>query len=410
MSSSAVRRYKGATVDPQVVADELGVRAVLVGRVLQFGEALSINVELVDTQDNTQLWGQQYERELAGLLAVKQEIAREISDKLRLQLSGEEQAQLAKQGTQNPEAYDAYLKGRYYFDKGPPDGYETAIEHFNRAIGLDPNYAQAYAGLADTYFLQANFGLRTVKDVYEIEMSAAQKALELDANLAEAHVSMASIKGYHDLDWSTAETEFKRAIELNPNSARAHQAYAFFLTMHRRLDEALAEAKKARELDPLSLGINNWIGATLLFKREYDEAIEQFQKTLEIDPSYPLANQWLVNAYWAKGEHEQAIAHMEKGNPSPRPGAPFNPLLFRHALSGNWVEAIRILEATEMAPQIKARWYMRLGETDRAIEVINTAMDEGRPAVPHVNVWPEFDPLRSDPRFHDLLRRMNLEP
>jgi tetratricopeptide (TPR) repeat protein len=216
---------------------------------------------------------------------------------------------------------------------------------------------------------------------------------------------MAAIKGYHDLDWSSAETEFKRAIELNPNSARAHQGYSFFLAMHRRLDEALAEAKKARELDPLSLQINNWIGATLLFKREYDEAIEQLQKTLEIDPSYGIANGWLVAAYWAKGDREQAIAHLEKWLPdSP------HVLIHRHTLSGNRVEAIRIVETTEMFPQVKARYYMRLGETDRAIEVVKSAIDEGYPGIPSVNYWLEFEPLRDDPRFQDQLRRMNLEP
>ncbi len=261
--------------------------------------------------------------------------------------------------------------------------------------------------MADTYYIQAQrFPTVTVKDVYELEMSVAQKALELDANLAEAHVAMASIKGNHDLDWSTAETEYKRAIELNPNSARAHQGYAFFLRTHRRLDEALAEAKKARELDPLSLQINNWIGAILLFRREYDEAIEQLQKTLEINPSYPLANSWLVQAYWAKGDREQAIAHREEWLPND-PAT----LLYRHVLSGNRVEAIRIVEnATEMVSQVKASWYTKLGETDRAIEVVKSAIDERDPGITAVNFWPEFDPLRSDPRFQDLLRRMNLEP
>ncbi len=267
--------------------------------------------------------------------------------------------------------------------------------------------------MADTYYLQAQrFPTVTVKDVYELEMSAAQKALELDTNLAEAHVAMASIKGNHDLDWSTAETEYKRAIELNPNSARAHQGYSFFLTTHRRLDEALAEAKKARELDPLSLQINAWIGEILLFKREYDEAIEQLQKTLEINPSYPLANSWLVQAYWAKGDREQAIAHIEKRQSDtfrffPWPYA----ALFRHVFSGNRVEAIQILEnATGMFPQVKAGWYMELGETDRAIEVVKSAIDKGDPSIANVNVWLEFDPLRDDPRFQEQLRRMNLEP
>jgi len=227
-------------------------------------------------------------------------------------------------------------------------------------------------------------------------------------------VAMARI-GIHDYDWSTAETEFKRAIELNPNSAIAHNGYQGFLRTHRRLDEALAEAQKAQELDPLNLRYNSSIGEILLLRREYDEAIEQLQETLEIGPSDHLANSYLVRTYWLKGEREQAMAHLEKSeadSPNPFDRFPWPYIaLVRHVFSGNRVEAIRILEnSTKMYPWVKAMWYTELGETDKAIEEVASAIDQGYQAIAYVNVWLEFDPIRDDPRFQEQLRRMNLEP
>ena len=259
MSSSAVRRYKGRDVDPQVGAEELGVRAVMLGRLLRPGDAFSLRVELVDTQDNTQIWGEQYSRQLDEILSLQEEIAQEISQKLRLQISGEEQAQLAVQGTQNPEAYQDYLKGQYYWNKRTGEGFERAIEYFNRAIEKDSTFAEAYVGLADTCFLQAGYAHRTISEVYPLEMAAALKALEIDPTLAEAHTVMGMIKG-HNWDWTGGEAAFKRAIELNPNSFRSHQAYGLTLATQRRFDEALVEFKKALDLDPLSVLIRLPIG------------------------------------------------------------------------------------------------------------------------------------------------------
>jgi len=405
-SSTSVRRYKGKQIDPQVVAAELGVRAVLVGRLLQPGDTLSIRVELVDTQDNTQLWGEQYSRQPDEILALQEDIAREISGKLRLQLSGEDQAQLAKQGTTNPVAYEAYLRGQHHRNT-TREGLETAIEYFNQAIEEDSSYAKAYAELAFTYFLQAAYAVRTIQEVYPLEMAAALKALELDPTLAEAHAVMGNIKR-HDWDWAGADAEFKRAIQLDPNSFRSHQGYAVSLRHIGRFDEALAEYKKALDLNPLSLGVNMSIGATLLFKKEYDAAIEQLQKTLELDPSFFQANRWLLFAYWFKGEHEKAIAQAEKA-------AFFNPqyaVFLRHVLSGNRAEAVRTIEnwGSPLQPQERAGFYTILGDKDRAIELLENALDEGYSSVMFANIWPQFDPLRDDPRFQDLLRRMNLEP
>jgi len=405
MSSSAVRRYKGTNVDPQVVAEELGVRAVMLGRILRPGDAFSIRVELVDAQDNTQIWGEQYSRQPDEILSLQEEIAQEISQKLRLQISREEQAQLAVQGTQSPEAYQAYLKGLYHWNQRSEEGFDRAIEYFNEAIAEDPTYAKAYATLADTYYLLASS--RTIKEMYPLEMAAALKALEIDPRLAEAHAVMGLIKR-HDLDWSGAETAFKRAIELNPNSSRSHHSYANFLRGQRRFDEALSELRKAQVLDPLSPPINQDIGSTLLFKKEYDEAIKQLQETLEIDPRRGATHYWLVRAYWFGGQREDAIAAAERGASL---GINQPAVFFGHVVSGNREEAIRTLENwTGQPPQVKAARYAILGDKDRTLELLENALDEGYSGVIWANVWPEFDPLRDDPRFQDLLRRMNLLP
>ncbi len=356
------------------------------------------------------MWGEQYERELAEILDVKQEIAREISDKLRLQLSGEEQAQLAKQGTTNPEAYQAYLRGQHHMTPRTADGFEKAIEYFDQAIEEDPTYANAYVGLADSYYLQAQYAIRTIQEVYPLEMAAALKALEINPTLAEAHAVMGQIKR-HDWDWDGSDANFKRALELNPNSFRTRQTYGSSLRVRRRFDEALAEHRKAQALDPLSVPINTSIGVDLLFMKDYDAAIEQLQKTLELDPSDPGANGALMFAYWYKGEHEKAIA---QGGNAPAP-SPFNlqsAVFFRHLLSGNRAEAVRTLEnwGSPLQPQVETRLYAILGDKDRAIELLENGLDEGYPGVMWGNAWTAFEPLRSDPRFQDLLRRMNLEP
>jgi len=409
MSSSSVRRYKGTTVDPQVIANELGVRAVMMGRILQAGDNLSINVELIDTQDNTQLWGGQYERDLAEILDVKQEIAQEISEKLRLQLSGEEQAQLAKQGTTNPEAYQDYLRGRYHSDKRAPADVAKGIEYFNKAIDKDPNYARAYSGLADSYFFQVLYAGRTIEDLYQKELSAAQKALELDDTLAEAHTSMGRIVGSHAFDWAAAEEHFKRAIELDPNYVQAHISYGTHLARQRRLNEGIAEVKKAVELDPFASTGNTQLGRLFLYNGQFDEAIEQLQTMFEETGRGNLS--FLVEAYWQKGMHEEAIEWAGKwtsleGNPDPR-----FPLFLRQMASGNRVDAMRTVESwQELAPRIRAINYAWLGEKDLAIEWLTKAIDERYHGVGWANVDPRFDFLRDDPRFHDLLRRMNLEP
>ena len=411
-SSTSVRRYKGKQIDPQIVAAELGVRAVLVGRLLQPGETLSIRVELVDTQDNTQLWGEQYSRQPDEILALQEDIAQEISDKLRLQLSGEEQAQLAEQGTTNPEAYQAYLRGQHHFGRRNDSEdnrereLEKAIEYFEQAIEEDSTYANAYAGLSDTYSMQAAYAIRTTQEVHPMAIAAAQKALDLDPTLAEAHNVMGAIKR-QNWDWNGAEAEFKQALELNPNSVRTLRSYANSLRAQRRFDESIVEIRKAHALDPLSSDLSAQIGWGLLYNKEYDAAAEQFQKTLELDPGYPSAMGGLTQVYWWTGEHEKAIAQVEQiGTPDSLQNAAF----FRHLLSGNRAEAARTIEnwPSPLQSHWKAGRYVMLGDKDRALELLENALDDGYASVMWANAYLQFDPLRSDPRFQDLLKRMNL--
>jgi TolB-like protein/Tfp pilus assembly protein PilF len=409
MSSSSVRRYKGTNADPQRVAEELGVGAVLLGRVLQPGDTLSIRVELVDTQDNTQLWGAQYSRQPDEILALQEDIAREISSKLRLQLSGEEQAQLANLGTENPEAYQDYLQGRFHSNQRTPQELERAIEYFNQAIDKDPNYAQAYSGLADSYFYQAVYSGRTVKELYQRELLAAQKALELDDTLAEAHTSMGRIRGMHGWDWSVGEEHFKRAIELNPNYADAYISYGGLLNRLGRSNEAVAERKKGLALDPLSRPMTALLGRTLLLSSRYDEAIKQLQEALEMDPTWltPRAN--LVSAYWFNGMYEEAITQAEKV--ASLGGNQTRPVFLRQVASGNRADAMTTLENwVGLTPTGNAYRYAMLGEKDLAIDWMTTAIDERYHNITTAKVNPFFDPIRDDPRFQDLLLRMNLQP
>ncbi|MDA2925377.1 protein kinase, partial [Acidobacteria bacterium AH-259-L09] len=312
ISFSSVLRYKGQDINSQQIAKELGVRALLFGRLDQRGDSLSISAELVDAEDDSVLWGKQYSRRPAEILAVQEEIAKEISQKLRLQLSREEQKQLTKRFTQNPEAYQSYLQGRYHWNKRTKEGFEKAVQFFNQAIQRDLSYAQAYAGLADTYSLMAFYEHRTPNEVYPLARTAALRALEIDNTLAEAHTSLGLIKASYDWDWSSAEAESKRAIELNPNYATAHQWYGELFLAQGRLDEAAAEMEKALALNPLSLQINTVVGIELAWEHQYQKAIEQLQKTLDMDPNFFNAHEQLMLAYWDAGMYENAITESEK--------------------------------------------------------------------------------------------------
>ncbi|MDQ3820496.1 MAG: tetratricopeptide repeat protein, partial [Acidobacteriota bacterium] len=311
LARSTVFRYKGRDIDAAQAARELQVRAVLTGRVLQHGDDLTVSAELIDARDNRLLWGERYERKMTDLNSVQQEIARVVSEKLRQRLTGDEQRQLASHDTANSEAYQFYLRGRYYWNKRTPDGLRKAIGYFQQAVDRDPTYALAYAGLGDSYCLLPNYGGNPPSESMPQAKAAARKALEIDDHLAEGHASLGQIL-FYDWDFAGGERELRRAIELNPNYASAHQWLGELLSALGRHDEAIVEVRRALELDPLSIIINRVLGDIYYSARRYDEAIEQLRKTVEMDPNFPTARASLADAYGAKGIYGEAVKEYAK--------------------------------------------------------------------------------------------------
>jgi serine/threonine protein kinase/Tfp pilus assembly protein PilF len=416
MSRDSAFRYKGKETDAQAVGRELGVRAIFKGRVVQRGDSLDISAELVDARDDSHIWGQQYSRKPSDIFALQGEIAKEITTMLRMRLSGEEVKRMAKNYTANAEAYQDYLKGMYWRYKVTPEGYSKCVEYDQQAIAKDPNYALAYAGLADCYSGPPNNGLVSRREGYPKAKEAALKALELDETLAEAHTALAFIQADYDWDWAGAERESQRAIELNPGYARAHMVYGYLLYRLGRFEEGIAEEKRAVELDPLSLLHNRVLGQAFFEARQYDNAIEQYRKTLELDPNFTGGHQLLGEAYLQKSMYKEGIAEIEKELViSPNSPAALAQLGYGYALEGKRAEAQKVLDQLNerskqryVSPANRAFIYAGLGDKDRAFEWLEKGYAER--SVGAIKVNPAYDPLRSDPRFADLLRRMNLQP
>jgi TolB-like protein/Tfp pilus assembly protein PilF len=415
-SRSSAFHYKGKEVDLQKAGKELGVRALVTGRVVQRGNDLLISVELVDTQENNQIWGEQYNRKLADTLAVQAEIAKEISEKLRLRLTGEQKERLSKAQTASSEAYQLYLQGRYHWNKRTEEGLKKSIEYFNQAIAKDPGYALAFAGLADAYFLTGFWGFAAARDVCPRAKAAAAKALELDAGLAEPHAALGTIKHKFDRDWVGAEQEFKRAIELNPNYATAHQWYAEYLSFLGRHAEAAVEIRKAQQADPLSLIIQTLAGVLFYWARQYDQAAEQYRKALDLDPNFAFAHSGLGLVYVQNGRLQAAIEEFQKAV-ADSGNAPYYiaTLGYGYARAGNKLEAHKRIEELKelrkrryVAPWDIALIYVGLGDNDQAFAWFDRAVEEGSARLVELKVWPSYDPLRSDPRFADLLRRVGI--
>jgi TolB-like protein len=412
---NSVMRYKGKQIEPQEIGRTLNVSAVLMSRLVQHGDDLSISTELIDVSDNSRLWGEQYNRKLSDLTAVQTDIAEEISENLRLRLTGVVKQRLAKRYTESSEAYQSYMLGRFYRQRSTKEGYEKSIKYLEQAIEKDPNYALAYAELGEVYRNLAWALLLPSTDARQKQEWATLKALQIDGALAEAHVLMANLKEI-DFDWPGAETEYQRALELDPNSVIAHETYAWNLEMLGRLDEAMLHLKRAQELDPLGMDLNWDMGVLLFFSRQYDRAEEHYRKTIEIDPNYNPAHLGLVQVYQKKGMYAEAIAELKKANALGKPEG--NAALgYAYAVAGQRDEAQKILD--DLTVQSKERYvspfsfallYMGLGDNDRAFEWLNKTFDENPYRISFIKVNPRFDSLRSDPRFADLLRRLKLEP
>jgi serine/threonine protein kinase/TolB-like protein/Tfp pilus assembly protein PilF len=418
IARASVFRYKGKQIDPQQVGRDLGVRTVFMGRVIRRGDNITIKAELSDVQDNRQIWGEQYERRNSDLLTLQREIARDIIDNLRLKLKGDEQSRLSKSYTNSGEAYELYLKGRYFWNKRTEDGFKKAIAFFQKAIEKDPSYAQAYTGLADAYMLLSDWGFLTPAEGYSMARDAAVRALSIDDQLAEAHNSLAGIKAVLDWDWAGAESEYKKAIALNRNYATAHHWYADHLLLMGRGDEALNEIKLAQALDPLSLGINKDFVLVLLYARRYDDALEQCRKTLEIDPDFSTMYPGIAQAYEGKKMYAEAVTELEKAHDRLFDNLEVSyALAHAYALAGRRNEAQRMLnelkEPSKQRPYLPkemALLFALLGQKEKAFEILQRAYENHYFVVTEIKTDVRFDVLRSDPRYGDLLRRLGLDP
>jgi len=418
MSRNTAFRYKGREQDVQKIGKELNVRAVLTGSVKQVGDQIVINVSLDDALDSHHIWGQQYERKVADILTVQREIAQEVSSSLRLKLTAADEQKRVKQYTENPEAYQLYLKGRYYWNKVTPDGIKKAIEYFQQAVEKDPSYALAYAGLADCYTVNAN--PLPPKEKMPQAKQAARKALGIDDTLAEAHTTLGRVFTVYDWDWSGAEKEFKQAIELDPRSAETHQWYGAYWQAIGRSDESVAERRRAQELEPLSLIMNFELVQALYFARNYDQAIEQSHKNLELDPTFGPFYAFPPRAYEQKGMYGEAITGFQKAITMVKAPLGKSLLMARlghvYAVSGQKDQARAVLNEVKLLAQKEyvaadgiALIYAGLGENDEAFAWLEKAYDEHSFSLTWLKVEPAWDSVRSDPRFANLLRRMGLQ-
>jgi serine/threonine-protein kinase len=419
-SFNAVLRYKGQQVDPKTVGREQNVGAVLLGRMIQQGDDVTISAELVDVSDNRRLWGEQYNRKRSDILVVQEEIARQITEGLRLRLTGEEKKQLAKQYTQNNEAYLHYSLGNYYFRKNTKEGFEKSIEAFEQAIKIDPNYALAYAGIAGSYQFMGTRGFAHPKEYEQKVEWAALKALQLDETLAEAHVFLGVHKwGY--FDWAGAEKEIKRALELDPNSSQANDAYWVYLSAVGRPDEGLPYELRSRELD--AAPDRGQAAFAYFLARQYDKAIELYGNNLAKKPDNAHAHMLLGEAYVAKGMPAEGVAEMENGVAldatlarTPERWDRYPLLAYAYAAAGRGDAALKILVEQQrlakqryVSPYNFAIIYTGLGDKDQAFEWLTKSVEQHTLILVHLKCRPLFDPLRSDPRYAELLRRMNLE-
>ena len=420
MSRSSVFHYKGRDVDPQTVAKDLKVQAVVTGRVVQRGDHVIISSELIDARSNRNLWGDQYDRKLSDVLAVQQDITSAISSKLRERLSGSESKKaVAKGGTANPEAYQLYLKGRYYWQKRTRESLEKSKDYFNQAIEADPNYAMAYLGLADYYTVVTDYSPVPVTEVAPKARAAAQKALAIDDSSSQAHAVLGG--AYQNLwEWDTAEREFRHAIELDPNNGTARQWYGLFLGLFGRHDEALAQFKRALELDPLNLTFNTNLAGGYADAHQYDLAMDQFKKTFEIDPNYGSGHANLSQLAEDMGNHDLWLQEWKKAaslNDDHEELAIAEEAAKVYAKSGYRAAESRIIDLElqlskrrYVDPAFIAYTYADLDMHDQTFEWLEKAYEAKSEGLQFVKIAKRMDKYRSDPRYLDLLKRMGMTP
>ena len=406
---SSVFRYKGKEVDPQTVGSELNVQAILNGRVVQRGEGLTLYLSLVDTRTGNQLWGEQYNRKQTDLLALQTDVGRDVATKLKTRLSGAEEQKVAKNYTQNDEAYQLYLQGRYFWNKRTPETIKKSIDYFQKAIEKDPNYALGYAGLSDGYALLVYYHGATAEEAFPKAREAALKALSLDDNLPEAHNAYGFVLILQDYDYDGAEREYRRVIELNPNYGLAHQNLGVMLNRVGRHEEGMAELRQGLELEPLSIIMNRLYGDILLCARRYDEALTQFTKTLELDPTFPTTYLSLSALYQATGKYGESVESYAKYQDLS--GKSQTAKLARETFAAKgWQGYLQEMTGAHrpegVSPYTAATFFAQLGDKDQAFGEMNKAFAERDALLLYIKIDPRVDPLRSDPRFQELLRRM----
>jgi TolB-like protein/Tfp pilus assembly protein PilF len=420
VSLMSAYRYKGKAIDPPSVAHDLGVRAILTGRMVQQGDTISISAELIDAEHDRQMWGKQYQRKMTDMTSLEPDITRDIVENLKLKLSGAQQNLVAQRPTQNSEAYQLYLQGRFFWNRRTAGGLNKAIDYFQQAIAKDPNYALAYSGLADSYFsLARNTAVLSPREAGAKARQAAEKALELDPSLSEVHASMGLVLLIFEWDFAQAEREFRRAIDLNPGYPYAHVWYAELLYGTGRYEESVMENRKAVALEPFTSNLKVNLGLSLMHAKHLQEAEQQFRETLDMDPNYPIGHYFYAEVLILQNQFDEAVAEMEKTVQSLPESSYYRGYLgYAYARAGKTAEARRILgELVEEAKTKYVSWlgiadiYAGLREKDHCFAALELAFQQGDTRMNTIRSRTEVDSMwATDPRFAELLKKIGLPP